>query len=261
MTTTDLLRSAWSFRPVVLVACAAALTAHGVRGGFRSRRRTGALLVAVTVLVLALSSPLDALAAGYLFSAHMLQHLVLVLLVPALALMALPKASLAPSPTANRAARWLLSRPLVTWGSGIGAMWLWHAQTLCNAASQSDSVRGLQSASLLAMGALFYWPLLAPRASWRMSPLGGMVYLFSACVGCTLLGIVITLSPIEVCPAFLHPSDAGGMVALVRDRWGISAAEDQQLGGLLMWVPACAVYLGGIVGQLSRLYGEEEAAR
>jgi putative membrane protein len=268
MTTSDLLRSAWSFRPVVLVACAAALAWHGVilrsarersatRGGSRSARRTGALLAAVAVLILALSSPIDALAAGYLFSAHMLQHLLLVLVVPALALMALPPARGTGRPVAARMARWLLDRPVVTWISGIGAMWLWHAETLCNAASQSASVRGAQSVSLLAMGALFYWPLLAPRSAWRMSPLAGMVYLFTACLGCTLLGILITLSPVEVCPAFLHPSEGGGVLSLIRDGWGVSAAEDQQIGGLLMWVPACGVYLGGIVAELARFYGAE----
>jgi len=261
MTTADLLRSSWTFRPVVLLACAVALAWHGSSGGLRSARRTGALLAAVAALVLALSSPLDALAAGYLFSAHMLQHLLLVLVVPALALMALPPAPV-PAPVVDRVARWLLARPVITWGSGIGAMWLWHAQTLCNAASQSSAVRGLQSVSLLAMGAVFYWPLLAPRRAWRMSPLAGMVYLFTACLGCSLLGILITLSPVEVCPAFLHPSDGLGLLPLIRDRWGISAAEDQQIGGLLMWVPACGVYLGGIVAQLGRFYGgDEEGAR
>lgn len=257
MTTADLLRSGWVFRPLVLLACAGALAFHGARGGFRSTRRTGALAAAVTVLVLALSSPIDTLAAGYLFSAHMLQHLLLVLVVPPLALMALPPAPVT-SPVADRAARWILDRPVVTWGSGLGAMWLWHAQTLCNAASQSDTVRGIQTVSLLAMGGLFYWPLLAPRSAWRMSALAGMVYLFTACIGCTLLGIVITLSPVEVCPAFLHPTDATGVLSLIRDRWHVSAAEDQQIGGLLMWVPTCAVYLGGIVAQLTRFYGAEE---
>jgi putative membrane protein len=256
MTTRDLLVSSWALRPGVLLACAAAFAAHAARGGLRSTRRTAALVAAVTLLLFVLVSPVDALAGGYLFSAHMLQHLLLVLVVPALALMALPRVS---GPRwLDRASRWLLGRPLVTWGAGIGAMWLWHAQTLCNAASQSDAVRGVQSASLLAMGALFYWPLLAPRGGWRMSPLAGVIYLFSACVGCTLLGILITFSPVEVCPAFLHPPSGPGVLALVREGWGLSAAEDQQIGGLLMWVPACAVYLGGIVGMLARFYGADE---
>jgi cytochrome c oxidase assembly factor CtaG len=77
-----------------------------------------------------------------------------------------------------------------------------------------------------------------------------------------LLGILITLSPVAVCPAFAHPTDALGVLPLIRNGWHVSAAEDQQIGGLLMWVPACAVYLGGIVAQLARFYGaEEEGAR
>src|SRR6202020_2287190 len=113
MTTADLLRSSWTFRPVVLLACAAALAWHAAMGGLRSARRTSALLAAMAILFLALSSPLDALAAGYLFSAHMLQHLLLVLVVPALALMALPAAQGSPSAWADGAARWVLSRPVV----------------------------------------------------------------------------------------------------------------------------------------------------
>jgi putative membrane protein len=262
MTTSELLLSAWAFRPLVLLACAAAIALHGARGGFRSARRTGALAAAVITLIVALCSPVDALAGGYLFSAHMLQHLLLVLVIPPLLLLALPPVALARGVIAarvERASAWILARPIVPWGSGLGAMWLWHAQTLCNAASQSAAVRGLQSASLLAMGALFYWPLFAPRAGWRMGPLGGMAYLFSACIGCTVLGILITFSPVEVCPAFLHPADGLGVMSLIRQRWGLSAAEDQQIGGLLMWVPACAVYGAGILGQLARWYGGADA--
>jgi putative membrane protein len=259
-TTAQLFLSAWTFRPLLLLACAAALALHALRGS-PSVRRTGALAMALFALVLALASPIDALAAGYLFSAHMLQHLLLVLVVPPLVLMALPpsREGVPAGRMADRAAGFLLARPVITWGSGIGAMWLWHAQTLCNAASQSAAVRGLQSVSLLVMGAVFYWPLLAPRASWRMSPLAGMAYLFTACIGCSLLGVLITLSPVELCPAFLHPNDALGVLPLIRGTWGLSPAEDQQVGGLLMWVPGCAIYAGGILGLLARWYGADGA--
>ncbi len=265
MTTAALILSAWALRPLVLLACAAAIAAHAARGGLRSARRTGAMAAALAALVLALSSPVEGLAAGYLFSAHMLQHLLLVLVVPPLLLLALPPsrstlpARAAPASAMGRASAWLLARPVIPGGSGLGAMWLWHARTLCDAASQSGAVRGVQSVSLLVMGALFYWPLLAPRPAWRMGPLAGMAYLFSACVGCTVLGVIITLSPVEVCPAFLHPPDGLGALAQLRARSGLSALEDQQIGGLLMWVPACAVYLGGIVAQLARWYGGADA--
>jgi cytochrome c oxidase assembly factor CtaG len=90
-----------------------------------------------------------------------------------------------------------------------------------------------------------------------MPALAGVLYLFAACVACTVLGIVVTFSPVEVCSAYMHPVDALGVVPLLRDGWGMSCKADQELGGLLMWVPACLVYAGAILATLGRYYGEE----
>jgi cytochrome c oxidase assembly factor CtaG len=254
MTTRELLGT-WTLPVPAILACAAAFALHGARGGFRSSRRTAALSAAAALLLLALASPLALLAAGYLFSAHMVQHLLLVLAIPPLVLFALPPSG---APLRGFAGD-VLRRPMITWGAGIGAMWIWHAQTLCNAASTSDLVRGLQTVSLLVMGGMFYFPILAPHEDDRLDPLRGAAYLFAACVGCTLLGILITFSPLEVCPAFLHPADPRGVVALVRSEWGVGAAQDQQIAGLVMWVPACLVYGSGILGLLARWYRGESA--
>jgi cytochrome c oxidase assembly factor CtaG len=95
------------------------------------------------------------------------------------------------------------------------------------------------------------------------------VYLFTACVACTLLGIAITFSPVEVCSVFTHPVDRLGVMPRVRDGWGLTAERDQQIGGLLMWVPACLVYGAAILSVLARIfrdagpvrkYGEGEAS-
>jgi cytochrome c oxidase assembly factor CtaG len=133
-------------------------------------------------------------------------------------------------------------------------MWLWHAPTLCNAASQSGVVHRIQEASLLVMGTAYWWPILAPRPSARLSPMRGIAYLFTACTACTVLGIVVTLSPVEVCSVYLHPIDRLGVMPLLRDSWGLTPDKDQQLGGLLMWMPACLVYGAGILGLLARWY-------
>jgi cytochrome c oxidase assembly factor CtaG len=183
----------------------------------------------------------------------MLQHLLLVLIVPPLALLGVGPALRGRAP--GRFGR-LLPRPIVTWGLGVGAMWLWHEQTLCNAASQSAVVHRVQELSLLFMGTAFWWPILAPREESRLPPLAGVAYLFTACVACTLLGVLITFSPIEVCSVFAHPVDRLGVMPLVRDGWGLTAEKDQQVGGLLMWVPACLVYGVGILGVLGRLFRE-----
>jgi putative membrane protein len=50
--------------------------------------------------------------------------------------------------------------------------------------------------------------------------------------------------------------DRLGILPLIRDQWGLTPAKDQQLGGLLMWVPACLIYFCGIIGLLGRWYGE-----
>ena len=57
----------------------------------------------------------------------------------------------------------------------------------------------------------------------------------------------------------MHPDDAMGALPLLRDGWGMSCKADQEVGGLLMWVPACFVYLSAILAMLGRFYREEHA--
>jgi putative membrane protein len=256
MTTWGLLTSCWWLDPLALAACLAAAVVYGMPHAGRPGVRRLPLAVALLVLVLALMSPIGQLADGYLFSAHMLQHLLLVLIVPPLAL--LGAGPLLQGRRGGSVGR-LLGRPLVAWALGVGAMWLWHERTLCDAASHSALVHRMQELSLLAMGTAFWWPILAPREESRLQPLSGALYLFTACVACSLLGILITFSPVEVCSVYAHPVDRLGVMALLRDGWGLTAQKDQQVGGLLMWVPACLVYGVGILALLGRLFREDDA--
>lgn len=133
-------------------------------------------------------------------------------------------------------------------------MWLWHEPSLCSAATSNSAVRVLQVVSLLCMGTLFWWPILGPNTSRRLSTLAGVVYLFTACLGCTVLGIIITFSPVSVCPVFMQPHHNHRLMSLIQDQWGITPALDQQIGGLMMWVPACGIYVVSIVALLTRWY-------
>lgn len=247
MTIQQFLTYAWTWNTVVFVASAAAFLAYV--WAFGVNRRIVYLLAGLCVFVLTFCSPLNALAAGYLFSAHMLQHILLLLIVPALLLMSLPRSvSLGPR-------SWLISNPFVGWISGVGAMWLWHARPLCNAAVSSQLVNAVQISSLLLLGGIFWQQILAPREDERMLPPGAVLYLFSACVACSILGILITFSPVSVCPIYAQPmADRAGILNLVRSTWGITPDKDQQIGGLLMWVPMCLVYLSAIIAQLGRWF-------
>jgi cytochrome c oxidase assembly factor CtaG len=247
MTTQQFLTSAWTWNATVLLLTVAATVTYV--WAFGVSRRFLYLIAGLGVFALALLSPLNALADGYLFSAHMLQHILLLLIVPALLLMSLPHwVSLG-------SRSWLLANPFVGWTAGVGAMWLWHARLLCNAAVSSEFVRAMQICSLLLLGAIFWRQILAPGDGERLSPPGAVLYLFSACVACSILGILITFAPVSVCPIYAQPrADNSGIANLIQVNWGLTPEKDQQIGGLLMWVPMCFIYLTAIIAQLARWF-------
>src|SRR6476660_4188717 len=241
MTTYQFFTTAWTWNSIVLGVCILASVTYWLVFGRRGKPLyfAGALIV----FLLAFVSPFSALANGYLFSAHMVQHILLVLIVPALLLLSLPRSLSLGSP---------FTHPLVGWIAGVGAMWLWHAPTLCNAAATSRTVSAIQTTSLLLMGSAFWWQVLAPREEQRLSPLAGIVYLFTACTACSVLGIILTFAPVSICPVYQNPVDRLGILSTIRGDWGLTSDRDQQIGGLLMWVPMCAIYVTAILAQLAR---------
>ena len=247
MNTTQLLVSGWTFNPVVIVAGLGALAIHLAE--FRPSRRFWWLVAAVAMLFFAMLSPLNTLARGYLFSAHMTQHMLLLLVVPALSLMSLPRDFKLPAPLSRA-----LSAPFTCWLAGVGPMWLWHIPALCNAATLYRPVFALETVSLLALGAAFWWQIIPPCQQNRLSPPGAIVYLFAACTACSVLGIIVTFSPVSVCPVFVNPADKLGLLHTIRGDWGMTPDKDQQIGGLMMWVPLCFVYLGAIFVQIARWF-------
>jgi putative membrane protein len=244
MTTYQFLTTAWRWNSILLLSCVLALVGYFL--AFGRRGRLAYLGGALAVFLFALISPVSALADGYLFSAHMVQHILLVLIVPALLLLSLPRSFSLPRSLTT------FTHPLVGWLAGVGAMWLWHAPALCNAATTSRAVSAIQTTSLLLMGTVFWWQVLAPRESERLSPAAGIAYLFTACTACSVLGIILTFAPVSICPVYQHPVDRLGMLGTIRGNWGLTSDKDQQIGGLLMWVPMCLIYLTAILAQLAR---------
>lgn len=247
MNTTQFLLTRWTWNATNLFVGVALLLAYVAAFGIQ--RRMGWLAGAMGVFVLTLMSPLSTLADRYLFSAHMIQHILLLLAVPGFLLLSLPRSfSLAFRPR-------ILGHPLVGWAAGVGSMWLWHAPTLCNAAVSSPLIHGVQTVSLVVLGIAFWRQILAPRDEERLPPPNAVFYLFSACLACSVLGIVITLSPVTICPAYsmVRPDP---LLEMIRADWGFTPERDQQVGGLFMWVPMCLIYLGAIFAQLARWFAE-----
>ena len=244
MTTYQFLTSAWKWNPTLLLLSVFALAGYFLAFGLRGR--PAYLGGALAIFLVALMSPLSALADGYLFSAHMTQHILLLLIVPALLLLSLPRSLSLPRPVRP------FTHPLIGWVAGVGAMWIWHAPALCNAATTLKAVSVIQTTSLLLMGGVFWWQVLAPRDGDRLSPLAGIAYLFTACAACSVLGIILTFAPVSICPAYQQSIDRLGILNLIRVQWGLTSERDQQIGGLLMWVPMCLIYATAILAQLAR---------
>jgi putative membrane protein len=245
---------AWSFDPLVLVPFLLAHWAYG-RGALRLWGRAGrwrgigrlnvlSFLLGEAALVVALVSPLDQLG-GTLLSAHMAQHGLLVAVAPPLLLLGNPGVAFAwalwpggrnglfGSPTWRTLAS--LANALSTPGRAAAlhglALWVWHAPGAFDAALQSQWIHALEHASFFGTALLFWRALLNSRSPHNAAPAIGSA--FFTLVHSALLGALITL-PTRPLYGWYGATEL----------WGLSALEDQQLAGLLMWVPMGAVYFG-----------------
>ena len=255
MTTGELLRGAWDWEPSVIIGCAALAAVYLVFARGRSRMQAICFLAGTLLLLLDLVSPLDTLGDSYLFSAHVAQHFILALIVPPLWLLGMPRraAKAALRYRSIRRTERVLAWPPGAWLAGVGAMLLWHFPPLFNAALADNALHVAQHLSFLITGAIFWWPICGPLAERRLSIMPAIVYLFSACTVCSLLGAALTFSAPGAYPVYLQPADRLGILPLIRS-WGLDPKSDQQLGGMLMWVPGCLVYLTAILVRVGEWY-------
>jgi putative membrane protein len=243
----------WDWEPSVVAGCAALAIVYLGLVRKHGLKRAPYFLAGVLLLLLDLVSPIDTLADQYLFSAHVLQHFLLALVIPALFLLGTPRwfAEAALRQRMLRKVERAVGQPPVSWLLGVGVMLAWHIPALLNAALANDGLHIFQHLSLLVTGTMFWWPILAPVESERLPALGAVAYLFSACVCCSLLGAFLTFASAGLYPAYLDPPT---------HLWGLDPKSDQQLGGMLMWVPGCFVYLAGILSTVVRWYEAERTA-
>jgi len=260
MRTWELLKSNWNWEPWVIVWCVALIVSYITVTRFRFTKTTLSFMAGVLLLLLTLVSPIGMLSHNYLFSAHMLQHILLLLIVPLLLLSGIPNLLARRIIRGSRLANLIqvLRQPLIAWLCGVGAMWVWHIPSLYNAALGSEGLHIAQELSLLAMGTIFWLPVFAPLEEWRLAPPFATLYLFSSCIACTILGIIITFSAVGHYPAYLNPVDSLGILPFIRNELYLTPELDQQIGGLIMWVPCCLIYLLASMVTIARWYKTPE---
>jgi putative membrane protein len=254
----------WTFEPWVTVLMLASLLLYGI-GYVRLRRRShrgrpahatqlAAFMGGWLALVAALLSPLDALSAA-LFSAHMVQHeLLMIVAAPLLVIgrplgvwmWAFPRTA---RECLGRTVRsgWVktpwhwLTAPIIAWMLHAAALWAWHAPVLFEAALANLGIHTLQHASFLVSALLFWWTIFGETAR-RQHGAHAMLSLFTTMVHTGALGALLTLAP-----GLWYPSYVESTTAL-----GFDPLQDQQLGGLIMWVPAGLAYLVGALAISAR---------
>lgn len=234
----------WDWEPTILIGTALILGLYlyaigpfRERHGFESVSRGKALafVLGVDIIFLALISPLDALSDKFLFSAHMVQHLLLTMVGPMLMVIGTPEWFLRPivrNKVLFPVARFL-TYPAVAFVLFNGDFFLWHAPALYDATLINSTLHIFEHLTFIVFGILFWWPLLSPSKDLPRLSIGGQVlYLFFGGMPSVLLGAGLTFAPPLYAPYIAAPR-----------AWGISAATDQQLGGLIMWVPVNISYI------------------
>jgi cytochrome c oxidase assembly factor CtaG len=208
-------------------------------------RRRGCFWSAIGLILITTCSPLHFLGMHVYFSAHMITHIVLLLIAGPLLVM-----SIRSNPSAHmlkRMSAFLHKRSWLAWLTAVAIMWCWHIPSVFDRSFAGMNgftlMPLLHAGSMLLAGILFSWPLFGPYTSDHIHPLSGVLYLFTACISCSLLGLMITFAPIH---SFGHYWSAGAsMKGMSSNPWGLTPATDQQAAGLIMWVPCCFVYLAG----------------
>ena len=259
----------WEFHPSVVVGCIALVAGYLVflvpkgrqlAGTAERLWRTVAFVTGVAILFVALVSPLDPLSDEYLFSAHMVQHILIAFLAPVLFVVGLhrgPMRRLLRRGWIDRIER-AVGRPRVAWPLFVVTLWAWHLPVLYEATLHSERIHITEHLLFLVTGTIFWWPALTPVDERRMDPMPAVAYLFAASLANSLLGIVLTFAPAGLYPSYVHPEDSLGLLPLIRGRWGITPAFDQQLGGLFMWVLGMVIFVLAIVAAFVRWYRQPE---
>lgn len=261
----------WSWEPWVLASLATAGGCYLV-GALRMRRsaalhglvdaaRIAAFAAGMLVLVIALVSPVDGIA-EQLFCVHMVQHLLLLLVAPPLLVWSRPAIvflwAFAPRPRKRigrfwagaglgRGTQWLM-QPVLVWLLFSGSFVFWHFPGPYQAAVRNEFVHALEHLSFFVTALMFWTIVIEPSGRRRFGYGATLLFIATTAFLSSLPGALIFLAPRP-----LYPVHASGVAA-----WGLTLMQDQQLAGVIMWIPGGLVYLAALQWVAVRWLGEDD---
>jgi cytochrome c oxidase assembly factor CtaG len=255
----------WSWQPGVVIPLLAFAAMYGAgsirRGNWRRVRwRHFSFAGGWLSLFLALTSPIHELG-EQLFSAHMLQHEIMILVSAPLIAAAQAGATClwAFAPRRRKdIGGWMhrieksqiigfISAPLHAWVLETAALWLWHVPVLYQATLRSDWIHAAQHLSFF-LTAVLFWSALYGMGRSATNFGAATLYVFGTAVHCSALGALLTFSRVLWYPAYANSTA----------RWGLAPIQDQQLGGVIMWVPSGVVFIAIALGLVARWIAESD---
>ena len=229
----------WNLAPAVLLPLAAYAGLYAWRFR-RARREAGgrgagalqalAFVAALVVLLAAVASPIDGLGEDYLFSMHMTQHVLIGDIAPLLVLLSLSRVIMRPATRRlNQVERRLgpLAHPVAFIALWFALIYLWHIPALYEAAIESPLLHALEHGSFFVAGLAVWWPLIQPvPMRRRLTGMAPFAYIAAAKLGLGILGLYLVWSSTVL---YDHYESVPRI-------WGLSAVEDQNVGGAIMMV-------------------------
>ena len=238
--TTPPFTPAWSLHPTVIagVLLLAGLYFWGIgparrRYGLGPPAPAGRVLcfsLGLVILLVSLNGPIHDLSDSYLFSVHMVQHLLLTMVLPPLLIAGIPGWLLEPALRRKgaRAVARLFTHPVFAGVFFSITLLVWHTAGAYDLMMRSHDVHIATHLLFIGAAVLLWWPVTSPAPSLpALSPPLGMLYLFLVQLPMQLLGAIITFADDPLYPWY----------AAAPRTWGLSVLDDQKVGGLLMWVP------------------------
>ena len=259
----QLLQVGWSWHPSVLIGMALWTVAYmRTTGALRQRNRWGAAAapwrawafhVGTLVGIVALLSPLDTLGDKYLFSAHMLQHLLLMYVAAACWVLGTPGwlvARILPRRVLPLVRT--MTRPAYALAVFAGVTLGWHIPGAYALAKDHEWVHIIEHLMFIGAAMIAWWPILGPITAALPRPAAPiqMLYLFVMAMPCTLLGAILTFADRPLYGFYMTAPHA----------FGIDALDDQRLGGLLMWIPTHMILLVGLIVIAGKWLNHREAS-
>ena len=217
-------------------------------------RQIATFTLGILVIFIALASPIHVVSENYLFSVHMLQHVLLTLIAPPLMIRGIPDWLLRPLLRPNWSFRITraVTHPIGAFLAFNIVFSIWHVPALYNASLMNHGIHITEHVLMISTAILMWWPLTStmpelPRISYPMQ----MMYLFGLSVAQIIVFGALTFADE---PIYAFYVNAPRVLT-------ISALTDQQIGAIIMKVGGGLLFLGLLIVTFYRWYGEEERAR